>query len=371
MEAGQPGYGGQPAGAPGYGQPYSQGYGQPYADPYGGYQQPTGEDLLMQAKEQKRQEKEERKMKRKAADLEAGASAVQTILGVSLINLVLLITAMFGTSWSAKTMVGFGVKNLYIQTDIFTMSVDVTCGKWNAVEEFVCDRFKHIQGKHTLHSAVQNACSLNDLACNTMDYIYWASIVLFTFFFFGVGLLIVGDIFLLFYWYSAPLPKVRQIARNSFVFSMVTVGTGIFMWSFLVPDLDEIPRSWTHGMGLLGGDNGIFSLKETNDFQFGWCWILGIFAVFMLLVQNFLWFYMFIYHPGEEDAVQNEEARAIASADREAAALGWSPAAESAPLMHQQPSQAAYGAGGQPMPAQFQPQQQYPQQYPQQPMPQY
>jgi len=299
---GQPSYGQQP-----YGQ---QPYGQEPCDPYG--YQPSGEELLEQAAEKRRQDKEAKRLRSRQARHEAGTTATHVLSAFGLLNIVMLTLPLFGNSWNSKQLVGFGVKVMNVQTDMWTLNVEVVCGKGNPIENFLCEKLVAINGRRTLHEAVGLACSLNSYACNTMDFIYRGSIVVICAFLLADMFLVAGVVSILTYWYSMHLPRVRKSAATFFFAAPAVVALGILLWTAMVPDLAEIPRACTQGVGensgsIFSGSNGVFSLKETNDFQYGWCWAWAILALLLLIGQAFLWLYLFVNHPGEDAAVLAEE----------------------------------------------------------------
>jgi len=346
QEYGQP-YGNQ------YGQPYGQHYGQPSGDAYGGGNA-SGEDLLMQAKEQRRQEKQGKRQRKRHVDLENGVFAVQSLCGLAIVNTILLLVPLFGTSWKSKQLVGFGVRTMYLSSDIFMLELDVNCGKWNVIEEMVCKSFSQLSGRHTLHSSLQKACNLNGKACSVMTNVYTGSILLFGFFFLAVVFLLVGTVLLFIYWYSEPTTKAKLAARRCYSCCPVMVLAGIVVWSAITPDLDEIPRALTNSLGMLGGDNGIFSIKETNSFQYGWCWFAAIVAFIMVCVQRLCWYGLFVDHPDEvdEDAAEAErEERREEMVESGGGMFSFTPSQEASPLMLAEGPPPAYGTQGYSAPA--------------------
>lgn len=293
-------------------QPFGQPYGQGFAPPGG--QQPllTEDEMQLQAKDQKRAEKEAKRQRRRDEQLSRGLSAVQYLGGFAMLNALLLLVPLFGTSWNSKQIVGFGVRSLMIRSDVFMLSVELDCNKNNFVEGYLCKRLTFMSGRMTLHSALMNSCAISKQACSVMELLFAGSIVLFGCLTLGFCLLVVGTFCLLSYWYSEPNSQVRGVAKACYFLAPLTVTGGVGLWTMLAPDLDEIPRAFMFGNSMNGIAGSAFSMKEAHEFQYGWTFALALLVCISLWIQAVLWSFWFVEHPGEEEAMKDEDDRIIA-----------------------------------------------------------
>lgn len=286
-------------------QPFGRGLGQlPY-------HQQALEPLLSSAqerhREQKRMERAARMERKMQIEQEEGGSFVGCLCAFSLFNIVMLVIPVVGNSWNHKQISGMGVKTMFIRTSLFMIDIDVKCGK-NIVEDFLCKAASKMNGLHTLHDAQATACSISTHACSIMDKIYWGSFVIFVTYSTAIVSLLGGAAFLYFYWYHAPLVKVKKLALISFCLALFFAVAGFTAWTAFVPDLMEVPRSWTNGVQGISGGN-LMSYRATQDFNYGWCWCFSICSMLSMLVQLATWPCCFTPHRGEDAAEIAEEDR--------------------------------------------------------------
>lgn len=288
-------------------QPFGHGLGQlPYNQQA---LEPLPPNAQERHREKKRMERAARMERKMQIEQEEGGSFVGCSCAFSLLNIAMLVIPMLGNSWNHKQINGMGVKTMIIRTSLFMIDIDVKCGK-NIVEDFLCKSASKMNGLHTLHDAQATACSISTYACSIMDKIYWGSFVIFVTYSTAIVSLLGGAGFLYFYWYHTHLVKVKKLALISFCLAPFFAAAGFTAWTAFVPDLMEVPRSWTNGaQGIIGGELMSYHATQDQDFQYGWCWCFSICSVLSMVVQLSTWPCCFMPHRGEDAAESAEEDR--------------------------------------------------------------
>lgn len=292
------------------------GYG--YYDPsYAGYAAaPPG---IQMSKEQK----QEARMARKAKKLEEAskrceklrekqkeqqakdASCFLIFMSIGFLGLgTLMGLTIVGSSWGSKEFTGLGVGLVTMHSSLFSMKIDISCDKSFMLEEGLCKKvLKPFEGTHDLQRVQGNACALVPSACEVLGRCYYASIPLFI----CIALSVLSSFsaaFCLFtYSKSVADPALRQWA-NAFTLATPVLATGgIVTWAVMMPDLGEIPRSWsTLAMGF--GLSDAFGYTETRDFQFGWTFFAACIIDFCMIITGFIWFCMFRRSDDEDEVIQ-------------------------------------------------------------------
>jgi len=315
--------------------------------------QPSGEELLMHATEQERQETEAKlEEKRRQEQLRTGTLVVQLLAACTVFNIVMLLIPLFGTSWTKRKMHGgFGVEAMALQADIFALQVVLRCVRENPLEELVCARFRHIDGKHTLYDAQAKACSLSAHACAHVGSLYNATLPVVCTFFIALVLLVVGLATLVFYWRSAQQAKVRLTSMACFLSAPPLVALGIACWTFMVPKLGEFPHAWTQGMGVLGDTYGEGSPESLGSklAEFGWCWYWACTSVLLIVAQDCLCLFRFVPHPNEAAVTKTGEEEAAARMQQMEECRGPDEGEEGQPLNGIRRASQSTGQEGQPL----------------------
>jgi len=202
------------------------------------------------------------------------------------------------------------VKAMMVQTSLFQLHMDIRCGK-NPLEDKICKVAQKMSGSHSLHEAQAIACSIGTPACSVMDRIYWSSFLIFVTYTLAICSLLMGALLLNFYWFRSPLAKIRKAALGSFIFALTLAVTGFVLWTLIVPEMVEVPRSWSQALvGALGaGVEGLLDFHTSNSFSFGWCWVLSILGLLFMVLQLLVYACWITPHQGETAAEMQEEQR--------------------------------------------------------------
>eukprot|EP00438_Fugacium_kawagutii_P027069 Skav214860 [mRNA] locus=scaffold16:504019:531885:+ [translate_table: standard] len=254
-------------------------YAQPgvgYYDPsygsagYAGYAPDAqmSKEQKLQAKEARRQKKlleaSERcdKMREKLKQQDkSDASCFLVFMSIAYIGLGSLLGAtMILPAWASKEFTGFGAGLISMQTSLFNLHIDVECDKSLVVEAGLCKRMmKPFAGDHDMQRTQGNSCALVPSACEVLTRCYTASIPLFGCIALCVLTSYAAAFCLFAYSKSSADPALRLWAGSFTLVTPILATAGIVSWALLMPDLGEIPRSWTQladGLGF-GGSLGI------------------------------------------------------------------------------------------------------------------
>lgn len=258
---------------------------------------------------------------------------------------------------------GFGVGFTRIRSSLFTIDVVVECHimDWPfgidsekmaslSPTHQVCKIFSHMNGTHSLHKAKDLACTISHHACYIMEVMFYSSF--FLVFGYAVSALtsFIASMFLYYYWYVEHLKSIRNWACALFALSP-TLGTISFaMYNVAMPDIGELPRSWTAMVQMVNAGTGIGEIKPIGEDVFynrwGWCWFISYIVILFSLAAPLSWGFWFNRHYDEKqhelDAVnqQIEIENAILDAEERQDNLGWGGGAAASPT-----SGNAYGYG--------------------------
>jgi len=298
----------------------------------------TDTERKKQLKEFERQRRLERRVR---AEQEDGGSSVNWIVMFSLLNTVMLVVPMFGSSWTDAQILGTGVKAMMVQTSLFQLHMEIRCGK-NPLEDRICEVVRKMEGSHSLHEAQAIACSISTQACSVMDRIYWSSFIIFITYTIAICSLLMGALLLNFYWFRSPLAKIRKAALGSFIFAPTVAVTGFVLWTLITPEMVEVPRSWCQALvGALGaGVEGLIDFHTSNSFSFGWCWVLSVFGHVFMVLQLLVYACWITPHQGETASEMQEEHRKMQLKANEG---GMEMLAEAQPLLGPQDQQQNFG----------------------------
>jgi len=225
------------------------------------------------------------KMMEKKANTEVGynETVVKGVIGLALFNAALLVICLVGGSWKYRAFRGFGMKTLSLQTSLLHINVEFECGK-NWLEDKVCNFFQGLNGHHSLMEFTHLSCVMGEVPCQTMKNLYYGNFIIFLTVSTAIILQLGGAFFIYFYWYKAPLPRVREWAINMMTAGPLLAVAGIGSWAFATPDLGDLPRGWAALMSSYTG-NSIISYHALNNLEFGWTFILAIIAVLFMFAQ--------------------------------------------------------------------------------------
>lgn len=293
-----------------------QGVAQPqsFSQPGYGAAQPIGQQQFYDpeaaekaAKKQlKQQDRLVRREKRTAREQAEGTSFVKLLCAGTLFTSVLTTVTMFGNSWATVSFVGAGVKMFSISTSLFTIDVDIMCGK-NWLEDQLCSVIQKMHGRHSIHDAQQLSCAMTDHACSVMDRMYYASFIIFFFHTVAIICNLCAALFLYYYWNGEATEKVRQYALRFFFFAPFSMLAGTAGWSMVCPDLGQLPMAWTHATSMITGGHNLFGYTEVPTFPFGWCWTLSWIIFVLMSLQLMAWACCFREHQTEDEQNMKEE----------------------------------------------------------------
>ncbi|CAK0795112.1 unnamed protein product [Prorocentrum cordatum] len=258
------------------------------------------------------------KMMEKKAKQEVGhdETVVKGIVVLALFNAALLFICLCGGSWKFRAFRGFGMKTLSLQTSLLSINVEFECGK-NWVEDKVCKFFQGLNGHHSLMEFSHLSCVMGETPCQTMKTLYYGNFIIFLTVSTAIILQLGGAGFIWFYWYKAPLAKVREWALNMMTVGPLLAVTGIGSWAFCTPDLGDLPRGWAALMSSYTG-NSLLSYHPLNNLEFGWTFFLAIITVLFMFAQVAVFPCCFRAHWREqitEQELEEEELRIEESLD--------------------------------------------------------
>lgn len=261
------------------------------------------EKVMKQEEMRRKMERLNRQEKQKKDDAQ---TAVIFLIVAGLVSALLQLISVFGRSWSYKQFVGMGIKIFTIRSSLFWISIDIECGK-NWLEDGLCKVGARMNGEFSLHEGVGVACSAaGPTACDVMNRMYQCSFIMFITYLFAILCNLTGCFFLRYYWYVEHRAQIRIWAQTMLMLAPVISGIGIVAWSFVVPDLGELPRSWNAYQTAMAG-NTLFGYHEVHDFRYGSSWA---FAVVTWVVSSLLlvvWPAFFQKHHEEEGAEDEAE----------------------------------------------------------------
>eukprot|EP00434_Breviolum_minutum_P011331 symbB.v1.2.009998.t3/scaffold646.1/size176640/14 len=308
----------------GYGYGYGgYGYDAAYYDPsYGSAQDapPPGIQLTKEQKYQMKQAKRAKKLEeanercaklKEKQQKQKESDAANFLIGMSIAYMglgTLFGLTVIGPSWGAKEFTGLGAGTVGMRTSLFNMHIDISCDKSFIAEEILCKKvMKNFEGDHDMQRVQGNSCALFPSACEVLSRCYIASMPLFGCITFAV-LSSYSAAFCLFTYSKSVADPSLRMWTGAFTFATPLFATGgIVAWALLMPDLGEIPRSWsTLASGF--GAGGIIGHEETHDFQFGWTFFAACIIDLFMLVASFVWMCMFKRRDDEDDVVQQAAA---------------------------------------------------------------
>lgn len=272
-------------------------------------------------KEQKREEKRqlrEKLLKQKEEQDKADAKTFilywffsETVLAL------LLLVPLTGNSWCYKQFVGLGLKSMYIRSSLFTLDVQVVCGK-NWLEDQLCKLGSSVSGSRSLQDGSAVFCGMSSSACSLLGQLYWSSVLLIFLFSLAIFLNLIGSYLLYSYWFNRPLPKLRAWALGFYGASTALPILGLIIWGFLAPDLADMPNSWNQKTAIKG--TSLFSYKaiETKS-PYGWCFVAAIFVLAFMVANSVAWVFFFKRHEGEDEAELEEVMEEQKLAEKQAA----------------------------------------------------
>lgn len=203
----------------------------------------------------------------------------------SVVNIVLVLVSVFGSSWNEFEIQGPGVKTVSISANLFMIYIDTQCGR-HFMQESICQTAATMNGGHTLHGAREKACSISADACDVMHKIYKGSLIIFFFYWAAIIFLICGAASLRHYWYVNPATKTRRLSIASFFLAPFLGSLGLLIWMLVVPNFIEIPRSWSHP------SEQVFDCSPNcpeQGFPYGWSWCFSVAALSLMFLQLALW----------------------------------------------------------------------------------
>lgn len=305
MASFQPPYQGPPPGAPGYDVPV---YGPP------GFPQAQQAPMTAEEKEAYVRKIRRKKLrdKKRLQDANDAKTTIKWVCGLMTFNSFMLLIPTFGSSWAFAQFTGLGIASLIIKAGVINIDVEFECKK-NMLEDkvfgFICNLGKASAGQHTLQHGRTMFCSTaGGMSCNILEKLHHGTFIIFFSYSFAICFSMLGAAFTYYYWFSSPLPKVRQYAVLCMFASPFFAASGLTFWSLYIPDLKGITNHWFNNLAESNNVLAFFSIKEVDQFKFGWCWIFSCVVIFFQFLTIFVHLFFFQRHSGE-DAAEAEEAR--------------------------------------------------------------
>jgi len=220
---------------------------------------------------------------------------------------VCIVVLMFSGYWCTNRLTGAGVGTIVVSTSLWTITVDVEC-RSNFIEEAVCRQtWINIQGSRPLYEMQGHACSLVPSACDVLRRIFESSLVLVFFMVFAAICQLTSAFFLYSYSYTTAHPKLREYSSLLVWLGPMIMLAGLTVWSFLVPDLGELPHSMTN-LAHMVGLGGVLGYHKVHDIQMGRSWFAAVALELCLIIQGAFW-KTFFFESENEDEVIWEEVR--------------------------------------------------------------
>jgi len=286
-------------------------------------------------------QKQEQTRKRRERDHAQSQSAVNWMIALLLFSNIMLILSIFGKKWYETGFHGPGVQIFEIELSMFDITVNVRCGK-NIAEKYICDKVvSHWSGTQTLAQAQSDVCAVNlqalglltNLACQIMRGTYLWSFSVIIGFTFAAMFGILGTLFLFFYWYVSPHPKIRQTAQFFLVAGPIAGTIGLALWSFMKPNLGTLPNSWLMLTNALRVDN-VLGFTETPGWFFSWGWFFATLWLTINYLTLVIWPTMIKNHQDESNVEEEERRQREYMAQYEYSEIETQPLANSAVPMY-------------------------------------
>jgi len=218
---------------------------------------------------------------------------------------VCMVVLMSGGYWCTNRLTGAGVGSVVISSSLWTITVDVEC-RSNVLEEAACRRtFAKIQGSRPLYEMQGHACTLVPSACDVLRRIFESSLVLVFFMVFAAICQLTSAFFLYSYSYTTAHPKLREYSTVLTWLGPMILLVGLTVWSFLAPDLGEIPASLTN-IAAMADVAGILGYHKVHDIQFGRSWFAAVALEICLIIQGIFWNTFFSESENEDEVIWEE-----------------------------------------------------------------
>mmetsp|Transcript_44492 Transcript_44492/g.102693 ORF Transcript_44492/g.102693 Transcript_44492/m.102693 type:complete len:413 (+) Transcript_44492:83-1321(+) len=237
--------------------------------------------------------RERRKDKVEAKVQEAGA-VLYTVLFLAFINSVSWLCPLFLSGWHDKAFLATGVKQMRIRTSLTTFNISVLCGK-NSIEDRVCHLLQKADGEYPLRELMDYACltrssaagmfgfPFGQMLCEMMKKEFYVSVMPMIVFPLVSILYLLAMFFMYFYFESSHRQIHRTTGMTLLTIAPVIGLTGWLVFTFVAPDLSELPIALTGGPGSplamlaqAGGGDGSGLGAEVNQVDFGRAWFMTI-----------------------------------------------------------------------------------------------
>jgi len=272
-------------------------------------------DPVKEAKEKMKQiEKKDKRSKRRRNDAK---TAAEILIAFGIFNALMWTIPIFGQGWHKRMFTGFGIGFTQINTSLFAINVKVECHAMDwpfgldseqmsklSPEHQICKIFKHMEGQHSLHSGKDLACAISRHACNIMEAVWYSGF--FLIFAFAVSALIsfIASMFLYYYWYQEHLKQIRNWARGLYCAAPVTGILAFCLYCIIMPDIGELPRSWTASVQSVNMGTGLGEIRSIGEDSFyvryGWCWFFCFITMAFNIAAPIVWGFFFKRHPDEK-----------------------------------------------------------------------
>mmetsp|Transcript_2616 Transcript_2616/g.6722 ORF Transcript_2616/g.6722 Transcript_2616/m.6722 type:complete len:320 (-) Transcript_2616:35-994(-) len=268
--------------------------------PYGETTGLTKEQKEKMVKSLLKQYQEEQKEKQDQAD---ASSAVWTILALGILNAISWVVPLFLWGWHHKSFVSVGAKIFTVNTHVTKFNISVKCGK-NKLEDLICHLLNKTAGEYELREIMDYACltqghaaralamPMGHMLCYMMQLEFYAAMIPIIAYPLCTVLYLSGVFMLFFYWHVSHKKSHRAWASALFLIAPLVGIGGFLAWTFIAPDLSELPLALTGGpsspLGVLlssvgvAGGSGLGA--EVFDVDFGMAWFVTLGCIFWSLV---------------------------------------------------------------------------------------
>lgn len=264
--------------------------------------------------------KAERRDKRGKRKRDAAKTANEVLLSLGIFNSILWTICIFGGQWHSTMFAGFGVGFTQLSANLFSLSFTVECpqiawpfglddSKFKAMspEHQVCKILQSMHGTHSLRTVKGMACAItatfpSSEACSIMGTMEHCSYFLI----FGLGisalLSFFSSVVLYYYWYEEHMKQIRNMAMGLYCASPVTGILAFTIYTIIIPDVGDLPRSWTSMVQMFNGGTGIGEIKSIGDGiwnKHGWTWFFCFVTFAFAIAPPVVWGVFFKKHPDE------------------------------------------------------------------------
>lgn len=249
--------------------------------------------------------KERRNARRSRSKLDA----VYALLIMSGLSALCWIISILGNSWQSVQFAGIGFAFLEIQASATSLHVTFHCHKerqeswlkkrvlgnfqFHAPENWLCHILEEsLNGRWSLQDAKATGCldlNLMGEPCMHMTMLFYSNCFLIFGFVVAAVFQILAAICLYYYWFVEPLQKIRHASGVYFSLAPSIGISSYLIWTFITPDLTELPRSYTNSISSFGPLAQVLRINRADSMPFGWTFFFAVFTAMLSIATIMVW----------------------------------------------------------------------------------